>query len=217
MPRAKLRLTIPEGVWIGDLSRTYPATLFRILAALPDEDVGVGLTEVVSTELPPVLSDLGAADEIATFDILHHHDDTALVQFETTMPLLLFPARESGVPIEMPFEIRNGEATWEVTAPRDRLSALGNQLDAFGIRFAVEHVHQHVDSEQLLTGRQLTLLETAVEEGYYDTPRTCTLTELAASVEIAKSTCSETLHRAEEKVVKQFVGEDDVEAMAVSG
>ncbi len=48
-------------------------------------------------------------------------------------------------------------------------------------------------------------MRTAVEEGYYDTARTCSLTELAGEVGIAKSTCSETLHRAEETVIKQFI------------
>jgi predicted DNA binding protein len=49
------------------------------------------------------------------------------------------------------------------------------------------------------------LLRTAVERGYYDTPRRCTLTELAEALDMAKSTCSETLHRAEGKITKQFL------------
>ena len=53
------------------------------------------------------------------------------------------------------------------------------------------------------------LLGTAIERGYYDTPRTCTLTELADAVGLAKSTTSEKLHRAEEKVVKEFLSSGD--------
>jgi hypothetical protein len=44
-------------------------------------------------------------------------------------------------------------------------------------------------------------------DGYYDTPRDCPLTELADELEIAKSTCSGTLHRAEETIVKRFVAQ----------
>jgi predicted DNA binding protein len=51
------------------------------------------------------------------------------------------------------------------------------------------------------------VLLTAVECGYYDTPRECSLTELAGELGVAKSTCSETLHRIEEVVVKRFVRE----------
>jgi predicted DNA binding protein len=64
-----------------------------------------------------------------------------------------------------------------------------------------------VETPELLTDQQRRLLVTAVEEGYYDTPRECTLTELAEAVDLAKSTASVTLHRAEERVIKEFAAE----------
>ncbi|MEM4781102.1 MAG: helix-turn-helix domain-containing protein, partial [Halalkalicoccus sp.] len=104
--------------------------------------------------------------------------------------------------------ICEGVATLEVTAPRDRLSELGEQLEAFGMRFEVEYVTQSIDTEELLTDRQRRLLETAIDQGYYDSPRECTLSELAESVGIAKSTASETLHRAEGAIIKEYVESD---------
>ena len=133
------------------------------------------------------------------------YEDTVLVQFETTIPLLLFALEDSGVPLTMPFTIREGQAEWELTAPQHRLSELGTKLEEFGIPFTVNEISQRVEPEQLLTDRQLDLVERAIESGYYDTPRRCSLTALADEVDLAKSTCSETLHRAEEKIVKQFV------------
>jgi hypothetical protein len=205
MPRAELAITVPEGVWIGDVSRRYPETRVRILAAFADEQDGVGLVEVSGTDVEPFVDALGAQEELTELTLLSRTDDRALVQFETSMPLLLFPIQGSGVPLELPFDLQDGQGTWEITASRERLSRLGEQLDEFGIPFTVETIHQRVEDEQLLTDRQERLVRTAVDCGYYDTPRTCTLTELAEEVGIAKSTCSETLHRAEEKVVKQFV------------
>jgi len=207
MPRAKLRLTIPEGVWVGDLSRRYEGAQFRILAALTDEGAGVGLAEITSEALDAVLGEMRETGDIVTVDVLQRRETTALVQFETSTPVLLFPVRDSGVPLEMPFDIVGGEATWEITAPRERLSALGEQLSQFGISFTVEEIRQRIEDSQLLTDKQSDLVEAAVERGYYDTPRTCSLTELADELGMAKSTCSETLHRAEGKVIKQFVGE----------
>jgi predicted DNA binding protein len=106
----------------------------------------------------------------------------------------------------MPFSIADGRAEWSITAPHQRLSDLGTQLDEFGIEFTVEEVQESVEVEQLLTDRQFRLVTTAVDRGYYDTPRGCTLTELADALDLAKSTCSETLHRAEGRIVKEFVG-----------
>jgi len=205
MPLAKLRLTIPEGVWIGDLTTDYPGATVRILAALSDADAGVGLAEMTGEALPEMLAAMEGYEDVSTIDVLQHSETEAIVQFETTMPLLLMPARDSGVPLEMPFCISDGTAVWEVTAPNERLSELGTQLEAFGISFEVEYIRQRLTDEQLLTERQRELVQTAIDEGYYDTPRSATLTELSAAVDLAKSTASETLHRAEESIVKEFM------------
>ncbi|MHB9288189.1 helix-turn-helix domain-containing protein [Halobacteriales archaeon Cl-PHB] len=204
MPLAKLTLTIPDEVWIGDLTRTYPEGTVRILAALSDEDAGVGLAEVSGQNLPDMLTEMTQFEDVTEIEVLQVDETEALVQFETTMPLLLLPARDSGVPLEMPFEIADGTAVWEVTAPRSRLSELGSQLEAFDIDFRVDYIQQRLPDEQLLTERQRRIVREAIEAGYYDTPRCCSLTELAERLDIAKSTASETLHRAEEKVIKQF-------------
>lgn len=205
MPLAKLRLTIPEDVWIGTITREFPDVTIRVLAAFPDESSGVCLAEVTGQRVPAVVEAMAAEEAVDTLDVIQHSEREAIVQFETSLPLMLLPARDSGVPVEMPFDISDGEIVWEVTAPTDRLSALGDQLDAFDIPFTVEYIQQRRTQEQLLTDRQQGLVETAIDRGYYDTPRAVSLTELAAELDIAKSTASETLHRAEEAIVKDFV------------
>jgi len=206
MPRAKLTLTVPEEVWIGELTRRHPGTTIRVLAALSNEsDSGVGLAEVISPNLPAVLTEMSEYEDVTQIDLMQREGGEALLQFTTTMPLLLFPARDSGIPLEMPFEISDGQAVWEVTAPQERLSALGEQLELFDISFTVDYIQQHVAEEPLLTERQRRLVIEATDAGYYDTPRECSLTDVAEHLDIAKSTASETLHRAEEKIVKQYV------------
>ena len=79
-------------------------------------------------------------------------------------------------------------------------------LESFEIQFDRLAITQSIDTESLLTDDQYEPLAAAVERGYYDTPRTCTLTELAEAVGLAKSPTSEKLHRAERTVLKQFVG-----------
>ena len=205
MPRANLTLTIPDGIWIGEISRSHPEATFRILAALAGDDAGVGLAEITSQDLASVLTDIETSESVVELDVLRQQSGEALVQFETTMPLLLLPIQDSGVPLEMPFTIEEGEAIWEVTASQRRLSELGTQFEQFGIPFTVNEIHRHVEPTQLLTDTQLELVRAAIERGYYDTPRRCSLTDLAAESDLAKSTCSETLHRAEGKIIKQFV------------
>jgi len=211
MPRAKLEITLPEGTWIRDVSGSHPDATFRVLAALPGGDAGVGLLEIEAPELSTVLSEIEAADAVTSMDLLRVVDEEALLQFETTDALLLMSIRDSMIPFEPPVLIRDTVATMEVTASRDRLSELGEQLEAMGMPFEVRYVRTTVDSTDLLTEPQRRLLLTAVEAGYYDTPRECTLTDLADRVGVAKSTASERLHRAEEAVIKEFVEGLDAE------
>ncbi|ELZ24098.1 Bacterio-opsin activator HTH domain-containing protein [Halosimplex carlsbadense 2-9-1] len=209
MPRANLEITVPDSVWIGELSREYPDAQFEILTVFPKEEGGVALAEIAAEAVKEVVLAMDDYEAVTNTDFLQRTAETALVQFETSNPVLLLPVRNAGTPLELPFSVVDGSVEWEVTAPRDRLSTLGDQLRQFGIEFEVMAVRQEMETEQLLTPKQLRLVQTAVEEGYYDTPRECTLTELAEESDIAKSTCSETLHRAEEKIVKEFVDETD--------
>jgi len=205
VPRARLTLTLPEGAWIGDVTRSHPEVRFRVLAALADGGTGVAHLEVAGPDYAAALRDVDERAEVTSLDLLQRTEDAALVQFETTTPLLLLAAQDSGVPLELPFDIRDGEATWDLTAPHDRLSALGDQLEAFGVEFTVDHVRERVTPDPVLTERQESLVETAAEMGYYDVPRTATLTEVAEAAGVAKSTCSETLHRAESRIVSDFL------------
>ncbi|WP_246983788.1 helix-turn-helix domain-containing protein [Halorientalis marina] len=208
MPRAKLRVSLPESAWIGALSRAQPSVTFRVLAALPMAETGVGLVELIGPDLGAVIEEMNARDAVLTVDVLAESDDRMVIEFETSEPLLLFSVQESGVPLEPPIEIVDGEATVEVTATQDRLSDFGTQLEQFGMRFDVEYIRRGVKStEQLLTDSQRDLVLTAVERGYYDTPRECSLTDIADHLDMAKSTVSETLHRAESAIISEFVAE----------
>lgn len=206
MPTAKLHITLPENIWVYQISSEYPDAEFRVLAAFPAKETGVGLLEITASDLPAVVGAMDDREDIVRLDIHQASEETAIVEFETTEPLLLFSVQESGLPLELPFTIRDGEAEIEITASRDSLSMFTTQLEAFGMTFDVEYVREIVNSESLLTQRQQEILNAAVEAGYYDTPRKCSLTELAEEAGVAKSTASEILHRVEEKIIKEYVG-----------
>lgn len=205
MTRATLTVSIPEDVWIGRISRAHAGVELTILSAFPGEETAIGLVELDGPDVPAVLQDFRDEETVTGLDVLNRDENAALIQVETTEPTLLFPIVGSGIPLELPFPIRDGEARWTVTSSHDRLSELGDQLEAFGISYTLHALDHDHAPEDLLTEEQQALVETAIEAGYYDVPRTCTLTELADVAGIAKSTCSEKLHRAESKIVRSFV------------
>ncbi|WP_265111543.1 helix-turn-helix domain-containing protein [Halosolutus halophilus] len=212
MAQATLTLTMPEQIWIQQVSTAHPEASFRVLAAVPGSDSGFALVRITGPDVAEVLDDMDEHPQITELTLAQWSDNEATVHFETTTPLLQFSSRESGMPIELPVEIRDGEATIEVTGSRERLAELAEQFERFGLQYRIEHVRERLHESQLLSERQLEVVVAAVEEGYYDTPRCCSLTELAGRLDIAKSTCSETLHRAEEAIVKRFV--EDVPGVA---
>ncbi|MBZ6493722.1 helix-turn-helix domain-containing protein [Natrinema longum] len=205
MAQATLTLTMPEEIWIQQISTEYPAATFRVLAAVPGTESGFALVRVSGPAVPEVIEAMNDHPQLTEITLAQWSDNEATVHFETTVPLLMFSSRESGMPIELPVEIQDGEASIEVTGSRERLAELAEQLEHFGLQYRIEHVRERLHESQLLSERQLEVVAAAVDEGYYDTPRRCSLTDLAGHLDIAKSTCSETLHRAEEAIIKRFV------------
>jgi len=208
MPYAKLTITIPDAVWISELTRRYSETRFRVLAATANDASGVARIEVSGDDQEDVCEAIREYDAVTDLTVFESAGPVTRFQVETTAPLLLTSLQDSGVPLEMPFEIRDGEMELEATIPSGTLSDLGRTLDDAGIAYTVERIRQNVESEKLLTDRQSWLLEEAIDRGYYDTPRRTTLVDLADDLDISKSTCSEILHRAEERVLKDYHSEE---------
>jgi len=205
MTQVRLLVDIPEGPWIGDVSRQYPDAMFQVLTALPGDGEGFGLVWLTGADVDAILDDIVAHGTMTELSVLQQTETAATIQIQTSKPMILVAAKRAGVPVEMPVKIQNGTATVDVAGAHDRLSELGTQFAELGLDFEVEYIQERLHQDQLLTDRQQELIQLAVSMGYYDTPRECTLTELADEMDIAKSTCSETLHRAEEVIIKQFV------------
>jgi len=204
MVRASLTLSIPERTWIGTVSRRFPEATFQVRSAQSCDGIGVGFVELVAPDPTGVSEAIERYDAVRAVETFQRRDGRALVQIEADEPILLKLLDRTGVPVEMPFEIADGEVSWQLTTTRNRLSTLAAALERSELGYMVEHVWDSAQFDRVLTDRQQEVISTALERGYYDSPRKCTQEELAAELEMAKSTCSETLHRAEERIVKRF-------------
>lgn len=185
-----------------------PDTRFRVLAATTTDEMGAARIEIIGTAAERVCEELRSADSVTELAVLETACHRRRVQLETTTPLVLTAIQSAGVPLRMPFEISDGSMALNTTIPQHQLSKLGESFRESGIEFTIQRIQPEADSESLLTDRQEWLLYEAIDRGYYDTPRRITLVELADELDLAKSTCSETLHRVEERVLKQFVTGD---------
>lgn len=211
MSRTRLRVRLPTDSWLGAVSRASPEATLRVTGTVAADEGDVTALTVTGADRPRVVEALRDREDSVRTEVVERGRAEAIVRVTGPPPSYVAAARRAGVPLESAVEARDGRATLAVVDDRERLSAFGRRLAAEGA--TVESAGGD-ESEPVLTRAQRELVRAAIEAGYYDTPRECTLTELAADRDIAKSTCSETLHRAEGRVLRRFV-ED--ESMLVAG
>lgn len=113
----------------------------------------------------------------------------------------------SGNLLRFPLTLRNGWIISELTTTHERLSQLKAEFEDAGLTFEVISVTQSLNRTDLLTDRQRRFATEALAHGYYDSPRTCSLTDLADELNVSKSTASVVLHNTEETIIKEFFAE----------
>lgn len=194
-------------MWVYEVSKKYPDTVFRVVSALPGGDHGVGVVEVDGEGYEDALNDIPEHETVSDIEVLwkEKNEKKSLVQVQTDKHLILQKASRSGVPMEMPFEIQDGVGEWSLRTSHDSLSKLGSVFDTMGMEYTIDYVRDVEDEGDLLTDKQREVVNKAHELGYYDTPREVSLSEVAEQLDIAKSTCSEMLHRAEGKIMSEFL------------
>ena len=212
MPKAKVKFR-PPGEQLGGpfwLSTEFPDDEFRILSAYPTERGLLVLLEATMDDSSAALDHFERApdERVPSHEVLHADERTVLFQFE--LPFVPPPFRAlltAGTLPQFPYALEDGWMVCELTTSHDRLSRFRDELAETGFAFEVVWVTQSVDPTELLTDRQRTYVTEALERGYYDTPRRCSLTELADELGISKSTASTVMHYAEENIVKAFFAE----------
>lgn len=109
----------------------------------------------------------------------------------------------------MPYQLENGTAHFVLRTSEDRLSTLGSELEAAGYSYTIDSLQTDLEQSGLLTESQEVTVGRAIEMGYYDMPRESSLTDLADDIDRAKSTVSETMQRAEGKIIKAYQASRD--------
>lgn len=207
MPVAELEVTIPDDIWLSAVTKTYPTASFEVISVQRSGDTGTGILEIESDDPVPILATIREQPDIEHLELLWKRGDEALLQIETTNPVLLEPVAEVGVPLKTPFSVVDGLVVWEIAASQAKLSELGSRLEAIGVTYEVSSIQElkNYRAGSILTDRQKEVLLTAIDAGYYDTPRGATLTAVADEVDVTKATCSDILHRAEGKIIKSHI------------
>lgn len=205
MPRVRLKVgPMPD---MEAVAEAFPGTVIRFLANYPTEDGVCSVLEIRTSDPERFVEEALEQWEMETVEVLHRDDDTVVVTIEGPPPEGYFVSEDIGYHPTAPVIARDGYLFIEFVMPKSKMAAMWESLDERGVRYHVLSITDGYDVVDSLTARQREVLTVALEAGYYDTPRTNSLTALAEELDVNKSVISGVLHRAEGEIIKEALGD----------
>lgn len=207
MPHVRLKTKIgaDDDNWLAAVSTDFSDAEFKILSSNPTGNGVLEVAEVTTPDGDAIVRRFDDAPEVRSYDVLHSDEGTVLIQFVLPMPSSYEARRATGNLPRFPIVIRDGWLSSELIGSQEQLSEYTAELAAADIPYEIVSLTQSYDASGLLTERQREFITEAVERGYYDSPRGCTLIELAETFEVSQSAASGILHRAEGRIIKEFI------------
>ncbi len=206
MQHLLISLRLPDGHWAGDISRGNHNITFQIVEHMALSK-GRGSVRILAR---------GRGIQKLKEDLLSHRGiESALIHDEGSDSIaanltiskggggFLRPLIESEVLPNTPFEIRDGWVDWIFDTDNSHMKNLIKKMKESGLQHKIHSVSKN-GGTRLLTIRQREIFDLAIEEGYYETPRRITLTNLATKAGISKSTICEITHIIERKIIEEF-------------
>lgn len=202
MPQATLKIKSNEALL--SLSEQHPETEFNMLGAWPTDDKLRVLVETSTIGLHSLKEALSAIPTLTDVEIRHSADERILFEASTPTPPPHGAMADSGIVPSFPLRLENGWFVGDITASREQLSAFRDELDVGGIEYRLVQISGIDGAGDALTVRQQEVVELAVDHGYYDSPRQCTLSDLADRLDVNKSVVSRVLQRAEGHIMTAY-------------
>lgn len=206
MPYATLRLKSNEALIA--LSERHPDAEFMVRGAWPTDGKLRVLIETSTVAVPSLEKTLSAVPALTDAEIRYEAEETLLFEVSTPTPAPHGAMADSGVVPSYPLHLKDGWFVGELTASQEQLSAFRDELDTAGIEYQLVSVSETEPSANMLTARQQEVVELAIEHGYYESPRQCTLTDLAETLDVNKSVVSRILQRAEGHIITAYYASD---------
>lgn len=204
--RLLIQIRLPKEHWAGIVTRAHPHLVLRVVEHMPlPKGQGSVLVEIVGIDSNIIRETLNVIDSIDEYTILEEFDTgvEALLHIGKGGGGFLRPLMESEAVPKTPFEVRDGWVEWDLIVDQSHARLLVSKLKEENITHRILGFG-HTANHRLLTVRQREVFDRAVLEGYYETPRRITLTNLAGLLSVSKSTLCEMIHLIEKHIIEEF-------------
>jgi len=202
MPRARLKIKSNEA--LVSLSERHTDAEFLVLGGWPTDEKLRVLVQTSGVDIAALEQTLSAIPTLTDIEFRQRTDERVLFEVSTPTPASHGAMAESGVVPSFPLRLEDGWFIGTLTASQEQLSAFRDELDVADIDYQLIRISKNEEASDTLTPRQQEVIELAVQHGYYESPRRCTLTGLADLLDVNKSVVSRILQRAEGHIITAY-------------
>ena len=201
----KLSIDIPQDKWLATFNIKYPELNFHILSNfLIGENTGITSFQIRGSTVKHFLSDF--RDNLAkkSSQILFEGEDIVILNVKEDDPWILNTLVKTELLISYPVLVKEGKIRMEAITNRSKVDRFLIQLNKKDIEAKIERIGYFYKTT-LLTQRQNEIINLAYQKGFFNIPRSISLTEFAKDLNISKSALSETLRRIFKKLANNYL------------
>ncbi len=200
-----LRLRLPEQNWFGPFTRLHPHVLIETLS-IGEVSSNTSVTDIWISGHPPGAwgKEIAAFRDVVSVDPLAEVGDGTLYRVTMENPPIIALYRRLQLPLPLPIRMQGGFVRWEVVAREREFNEVLEYAKRFTLEPQVVSIRRRPlqDHLPLLSPPQQTLLNEAMDAGYFAVPRGITLTALARELGRSKSGISESMALIEKKLLE---------------
>ena len=202
---AKLKIRMPETCAVAAV-RAFNKAKVKLLDAAPYDSEGV--KSLLQIESEACLDDVLSAINAESLEDINKVSESKAKAALTVHQCI--PARsilEAGCFIKSAKHTEEG-VEWDIIAKRSSLIKLAKILEEKNYSFEIKRIGELEGEKELLTEKEEEILEYALVNGYFDTPKKVGIRRIAKHFGISISTASDMLRRGMKKVLKKYFEEN---------
>ena len=201
----KLSIDIPPDKWLAAFNNKYPELNFHILSNfLIEENSGITSFQIRGSSIKQFISDFKDSLAKKSSQILFEGEDLVILNVKEVDPWILNILVKTELLISYPVLVKDGKIRMEAITNRSKVDRFLTQLEKKDIKAKIEHIGYYYKST-LLTKRQNEIVNLAYQNGFFNIPRSISLSEFAKDLNISKSALSETMRRIFKKLAKNYL------------
>jgi predicted DNA binding protein len=190
--------------WHYVLSKKLAATIVvKYTYLLPNNQL-YGYQTIISSRIGELEAFLKSIPQVKKYAVLSKSADRAEVITWAEQGSIVDSIIKKNCVFIGPTIVKDGVENWHIMAPtREELQEVVASLEQCADIAYIRNA-DGAGSEVGLTERQIKTLKTAVDMGYFDTPRRASIKDVAKKLAVSPSTAVEHLRKAQKKVLENY-------------